>query len=130
MRQLKSCMMVNLSQLHNIIECYNQAYPEENDLIARLMVTKHDTVYELTEKLEQCLVDVKTCKEYLEARLTVVGWKDLMKPQYKQLILFAFAHFIVFLLAIAALAWFAGYRDRYIGLFSWSNVYLFVLLLL
>ena len=116
-RQLKSCMMVNLSQLHNIIECYNQAYPEENDLIARLMVTKHDTVYELTEKLEQCLVDVKTRKEYLEARLTVVGWKDLMKPQYKQLTLFAFAHFIVFLLAIAALAWFAGYRDRYIGLF-------------
>ena len=116
-RQLKSCMMISLRQLHNIVECYNQAYPEENDLVARLMFTKQDTVYELTEKLEQCLVDVKTRKEYLEARLTVVGWKDLMKPQYKQLTVFAFAHFIVFLLAIAALAWFAGYRDRYIGLF-------------
>ena len=116
-QQLKNCMMVNLSQLHDIVESYDQAYPQEKNLVAKFMAAKQDTVYKLTEKLEQHWVDVKAYKEYLEARLTVVGWKDLMKPQYKQFTLFALAHFIIFLLAIAALAWFAGYRDRYIGLF-------------
>ena len=116
-QQLKNCLMLTLSQLNSIIESYNQTLPAHKHLVAKFMTTKRKTVYSLTEKLEHCQVNVRNHKGYLESRLTVVGWKDLLKPQYKQLTLFTVAHFITFLLAIAVLAWFAGYRDRYIGLF-------------
>ena len=115
--QLKNVLMINLNQLHSIVESYDHAYPEQKTLVSKFMAANRKTVYKLTEELEQCQADVKARKEYLEPQLTIVGWKDLMKPQYKQFTLFALAHFIIFLLAIAALAWFAGYRDRYIGLF-------------
>ena len=116
-QQLKNCLMVNLGQLNGIVKSYNHAYPKEKNVVEEFMAAKINTVYELTEKLVECQDDVTTHKEYLEARLTVVGWKDLMNPQHKQFTLFTLAHFIIFILAIAALAWFAGYRDRYIGLF-------------
>jgi len=129
-QQLKNCLMVNLSQLHNIIDSYDQAFPREKCSLDKFMAAKRKYVYRLTGKLEQCQVDVKDRKKYLEARLTVVGWKDLMQPQHKQLTLFALVHFIIFLLAMVALAWFAGYRDRYIGLFYLYRGPMFIILFL
>ena len=130
MQQLKNCLMVNLSQLNSIIESYKCAYPEEKNLVEEFMAAKTNTVCKLTEKLAECQDNVTTRKEYLEARLTVVGWKDLMNPQHKQFTLFTLAHFIVFILAVAALSWFAGYRDRYIGLFYLYRGPMFLILYL
>ena len=40
-----------------------------------------------------------------------------MKPQHRCFVLSSLIHFILFLLGMAALAWYAGYKDRFIGLF-------------
>ena len=129
-QQLKNCLMVNLSQLNGIIKSYNRAYPKEKSEVEEFMAAKINTVCELTEKLAECQDGVTSRKKYLEARLTVVGWKDLMNPQHKQFTFFTLAHFIVFILAIAALAWFAGYKDRYIGLFYLYRGPMFLILYL
>jgi len=128
--QLKDCLIINLSELHGILESYDRACPDERDAIAQFKMSKAQSINEVTGQLENCRGHVLDHKHYLEARLSVVRWKDLMKPEHKQFTLFALAHFLVFLLSVAALAWFGGYSNRYIGLFYLYRGPMFIILFL
>ena len=46
-----------------------------------------------------------------------VDWDELMKQQHRCFVLNSFAHFVLFMMGMAGLAWYAGYKDCYIGLF-------------
>ena len=116
-KQLKQCMMMNLSQLYSILNAYDRAYPEDRHSVVEFRASKQQAVNKLTGQLEQCQNAVKDHKKYLEARLTVVSWDELLKPQHRCFVLYSFAHFVIFMLGMAGLAWYAGYKDRYIGLF-------------
>ena len=116
-RQLKDCLMINLSHLYSILDTYVRAFPEDRHSVNNFKASKRQSINQLTGQLEQCQNWVQDHKKYLEARLTVVSWDDLMKPQHQRFVVFTVVHFIVFLLGMAGLAWYAGYKDRYIGLF-------------
>ena len=116
-RQLKDCLMINLTQLYSILDAYDRAFPEDSHSVTNFGASKRQSINNLTGQLEQCQNAVQDHKKYLEARLTVVSWDELMKPQHRTFVLYTLAHFILFLLGMAALAWYAGYKDRYIGLF-------------
>jgi len=116
-RQLKDCLMVNLARLYSILDSYDRAFPEDRHSVAKFRTSKIQSINRLTGQLEQCQNEVEDHKKYLEARLTVMSWDDLMKPQHQYFMLFSLAHFIIFLLGMAVLSWYAGYKDRYIGLF-------------
>lgn len=116
-RQLKDCLMVNLTHLYSILDGYDRAFPEDRHLVAKFRASKRQSINKLTGQLERCQNEVQEHKMYLEARMTVVSWDDLMKPQHQRFMLFSLAHFIIFLLGMAVLSWYAGYKDRYIGLF-------------
>ena len=114
-RRLKDCLRINLTQLYSILDCYERAFPEDSHSVAKFRSSKRQSINKLTGQLEQCQNAVQDHKKYLEARLTVVSWDELMK--HRTFVLYTLAHFILFLLGMAALAWYAGYKDRYIGLF-------------
>ena len=116
-RQLRDCLMMDLTQLYHILDAYDRAYPEDRSSVAKFRASKEPAINKLTGQLERCQDAVEDHKKYLEARLTVVSLKDLMQPQHQSFVLFSFLHFVVFLLSMAGLAWYAGYKDRYIGLF-------------
>jgi len=128
--ELKNCLMMNLRELHGILESHNKAFPDEKDTIGQFRMSKRQSINEVTGQLEHCRGHVLDHKHYLEARLRVVSWKDLMKPEHKQFTFFSLAHFIIFLLSIAALAWFGGDNNRYIGLFYLYRGPMFVILFL
>ena len=116
-RQLRDYLMMNLTQLHSILDAYSRTYPEDRISVDKFRASKEQSINRLTGQLEQCQNAVEDHKKYLEARLTPVSWKELMEPQHQSFVLLSFIHFVVFLLGMAALAWYAGYKDRYIGLF-------------
>ena len=116
-RRLKDCLMYNLTQLYSILDDYDRAFPEDQDSVGNFRASKRESINQLTGQLEQCQNAVQDHKKYLEARLTVVSWEELMKPQHRYFVLSSLAHFILFMLGMAALAWYAGYKDRFIGLF-------------
>ena len=116
-RQLKDYLMVNLTQLYSILDAYDRAYPEDRFSVAQFRASRRQCINKLTGQLEQCQNAVQDHKKYLEARLTVVTFNELMKPQHRCFVLYSLTHFIIFLLSMAALAWYAGYKDRYVGLF-------------
>ena len=116
-RQLKDCLMYNLTQLYSILDDYDRAFPEDRYSVDNFRASKRQSINELTGQLEQCQNAVRDHKEYLEARLTVVSWDELMKPQHRYFVLSTLAHLVLFMLGMAALAWYAGYKDRFIGLF-------------
>ena len=116
-RQLKDCLMYNLTQLYTILDDYDRAFREDRYSVANFRASKRQSINKLTGQLERCQNAVRDHKEYLEKRLTVVSWNELMKPRHRCFVLSSLAHFVLFLLGMAALAWYAGYKDRYIGLF-------------
>ena len=129
-RRLKDCLMLNLQQLYGILECYSTTFPDDRNAIVDFEISQRQTINDLTSDLEQCKGNVTEHKSYAEARLTVVSWKDLMRPERKQLTLFAFTHFIIFLLSVTVLCWFGGGDDRYVGLFYLFRGPMFIILCL
>lgn len=116
-RQLKDCLMINLRQFYNILDAFERAFPEDRHSVAKFRTSKEPAINNLTGQLEQCRDSVQDHKKYLEARMTTVSLNELLEPQHRSFVLFTIAHLVVFLLSMAALAWYAGYKDRYIGLF-------------
>lgn len=116
-KSLWDCLKTNLTQLYSILDAYERAYPEDRHLVGKFKASKEQPYNILISQLEQCQNAVEDHKKYLEARLTTVSWDELMKPSHHRFVLFSFVHFVIFLLGMAALAWYAGYKDRYIGLF-------------
>ena len=116
-RQLKNCLLVNFTELDSILSAYERAYPEYRHVVAEFRASQKQFVSKLIGQLVQCQKSVQDRNKYLEARLSVVNWNDLTNPQHQCSTLFCVAHFITFLLGMGILAWYAGYEDRYIGLF-------------
>ena len=129
-KELQDCLMMNLSQLFYIFDDYTRAYPKDKALVANFRASKEQSINKLNGQLAQCQDAVEEDKRYLEAKLSVDSLKDLMQPKHKTSVLFSWIHFVVFLLSVAALAWFAGYKDRYIGLFYLYRGPMFIILYL
>ena len=116
-RQLKDCLLVNFMQLDSILEAYGRAYHEDRQMVAEFRALKRQFMHKLIGQLEQCQKSVQEHNKYLEARLSVVNWNNLINTQHQCSTLFCVVHFIVFLLGMGTLAWYTGYKDRYVGLF-------------
>jgi len=127
-QRLKDSLMLTLQPLYAVLECYSTAFPDDRNATVDFEISQQQIINDLTSELEQCKGNVTKHKSYAEARLTVVSWKDLMRPEHKQLTVFALAHFIIFLLSVAALSWFGGGDDRYVGLFYLFRGPMFIIL--